>query len=226
MRRFAGTTSACAEVSANIIDQCVAQGVLRPRVRRPPRQPLSLRWRAGVRPFYARGQTGQQLFDLAPLFQTPGRGQRKSEHSRVTRWLSSSSMRQGSRRVARHVHPANSRPIRRVVVLATGGYGNVFLPVHPTRWAATRPPSGVRTAGRVLQQRKLRRSPHVHSPAGDPAAGLVSGRCVTTRPLWVPGAPGLRRIRAISPKDRITTWSASAPPSVTSCPATSRRVRA
>ena len=55
------TSTGCRRCRVNIIDQCVGPGgAVRPRVRRPARQPL-IRWRPGVPHLLRRGQTGQQL---------------------------------------------------------------------------------------------------------------------------------------------------------------------
>ena len=117
-----------AEVSTNIIDQCVAQGV---PFAREYGGTLDNRSFGGVqvsRTFYARGQTGQQLLLGA--------------YSALSRQISKGSVKMYNRHemvdvvmvdgVARGVIARNlltgqyERHFGHAVVLATGGYGNVF----------------------------------------------------------------------------------------------------
>ena len=117
-----------AEVSTNIIDQCVAQGV---PFAREYGGTLDNRSFGGVqvsRTFYARGQTGQQLLLGA--------------YSALSRQISKGSVKMYNRHemldvvmidgVARGIIARNlltgqyERHFGHAVVLATGGYGNVF----------------------------------------------------------------------------------------------------
>ena len=117
-----------AEVSTNIIDQCVAQGV---PFAREYGGTLDNRSFGGVqvsRTFYARGQTGQQLLLGA--------------YSALSRQISKGSVKMYNRHemldvvmidgVARGIIARNlltgqyERYFGHAVVLATGGYGNVF----------------------------------------------------------------------------------------------------
>ncbi len=117
-----------AEVSANIIDQCVAQGV---PFAREYGGTLDNRSFGGVqvsRTFYARGQTGQQLLLGA--------------YSALSRQISRGTVQMYNRHemldvvmidgVARGIIARNlltgqyERHFGHAVVLATGGYGNVF----------------------------------------------------------------------------------------------------
>ena len=117
-----------AEVSVNIIDQCVAQGV---PFAREYGGTLDNRSFGGVqvsRTFYARGQTGQQLLLGA--------------YSALSRQISKGSVQMYNRHemldvvmidgVARGIIAMNlltgqyERHFGHAVVLATGGYGNVF----------------------------------------------------------------------------------------------------
>lgn len=124
-----GNVYRLAEVSANIIDQCVAQGV---PFAREYGGLLANRSFGGVqvsRTFYARGQTGQQLLLGA--------------YSALSRQISSGQVKMYSRHemmelvkvdgIARGIIAKNlvtgelERHSAHCVVLATGGYGNVFF---------------------------------------------------------------------------------------------------
>lgn len=118
-----------AEVSTNIIDQCVAQGV---PFARDYGGYLDNRSFGGVqvsRTFYARGQTGQQL--LIGAYQalerqvTAGTVKEHSRHEMVEIIVS-----EGRARgiIARDMVTGELQTyIADAVVLATGGYGNVFF---------------------------------------------------------------------------------------------------
>lgn len=118
-----------AEVSANIIDQCVAQGV---PFARDYGGYLDNRSFGGVqvsRTFYARGQTGQQL--LIGAYQALERqvaAGTVTEHSRheMVELIVSDGRARGI--VARDMVTGEIETyIADAVVLATGGYGNVFF---------------------------------------------------------------------------------------------------
>ena len=117
-----------AQVSVNIIDQCVAQGV--PFAREYGGQ-LANRSFGGAqvsRTFYARGQTGQQLLLGAyqALERQIGRGQVKMypQHEMVDVVVIDGRARGIITRNL--VTGAIDAHIADVVILATGGYGNVF----------------------------------------------------------------------------------------------------
>ena len=118
-----------AEVSANIIDQCVAQGV---PFAREYGGLLDNRSFGGVqvqRTFYARGQTGQQL--LIGAYQSLERQVAAGTVSMYTRHeMMEIIMSEGRARgiVTRNmVTGAIEAYTADAVVLATGGYGNVFF---------------------------------------------------------------------------------------------------
>ncbi|HSA56288.1 MAG TPA: fumarate reductase/succinate dehydrogenase flavoprotein subunit, partial [Gemmatimonadaceae bacterium] len=117
-----------AEISGNVIDQCVAQGV--PFAREYGGQ-LDARSFGGVqvsRTFYARGQTGQQLLlgAYAALSRQVGLGHVRM-HTRVE--MQDLVLVDGHARgiVTRHLVTGQlARWAADAVVLATGGYSNVF----------------------------------------------------------------------------------------------------
>ena len=118
-----------AEVSANIIDQCVAQGV---PFAREYGGLLDNRSFGGVqvsRTFYARGQTGQQL--LIGAYQALERqvaAGTVTEHSRheMVELIVDEGKARGI--IARDMSTGKLETfIADAVVLATGGYGNVFF---------------------------------------------------------------------------------------------------
>jgi succinate dehydrogenase / fumarate reductase flavoprotein subunit len=118
-----------AEVSVNIIDQCVAQGVPFAREYGGLLANRSFGGAQVSRTFYARGQTGQQLLLGAyqALSRQIGLRRREDVHRAPrcsTSWWSAATPRASScatwSRVKFPRHAADA------VVLATGGYGNVF----------------------------------------------------------------------------------------------------
>ncbi len=119
-----------AEVSVNIIDQCVAQGVPFAREYGGLLANRSFGGAQVSRTFYARGQTGQQLLLGAyqALSQQIATGQRRDDPAhRDARSRARRRPRQGHRR-PRPRHRRESAPCGAdAVVLATGGYGNVFF---------------------------------------------------------------------------------------------------
>ncbi|MBT8195192.1 MAG: FAD-binding protein, partial [Bacteroidia bacterium] len=118
-----------AEVSANIIDQCVAQGV---PFARDYGGMLDNRSFGGVlvsRTFYAKGQTGQQLLlgAYSALSRQVGRGKVKmySRHEMLDVVIVDGKAR-GI--IARDLVNGNiERHSGHAVLLCTGGYGNVFF---------------------------------------------------------------------------------------------------
>src|SRR5881296_4109401 len=117
-----------AQVSANIIDQCVAQGVPFAREYGGLLDNRSFGGAQVSRTFYARGQTGQQLLlgAYSALSRQIGLGTVKSHtHAEMldlvvveghAKGIISRNLQTGE--ITRHAGDA--------VVLATGGYGNVF----------------------------------------------------------------------------------------------------
>lgn len=141
-----GNVHRLAEVSGNIIDQCVAQGV---PFAREYGGLLSNRSFGGTqvqRTFYAAGQTGQQL--LIGAYQSLerqislGNVKMYNRHEMLeivtiegkTRGIIARDLVSG--KLERHFGHA--------VLLCSGGYGNVFI-FPPTPWAAMLPPPGKRT---------------------------------------------------------------------------------
>jgi len=124
-----GNVYRLAEVSANIIDQCVAQGV---PFARDYGGLLDNRSFGGVlvsRTFYAKGQTGQQLLlgAYSAMNRQIGRGKIKmyNRHEMMDLVLVDGKAR-GI--IARNlVNGKLERHSAHAVVIASGGYGNVFL---------------------------------------------------------------------------------------------------
>ncbi len=195
-----------AEVSVNIIDQCVAQGVPFAREYGGTLANRSFGGAQVSRTFYARGQTGQQLLLGAyqALERSVATGQVKM-HTRtemlelividgrargiVTRNLMTGKM---------DVHIAD------VVVLATGGYGNVF-------YLSTNAKGSNVTAGwRAHKQGALFANPcftQIH-PTCIPVSGeyqskltLMSESLRNDGRIWVPKKPGDKRNPAEIPED-------------------------
>ncbi|MFO1461192.1 MAG: fumarate reductase/succinate dehydrogenase flavoprotein subunit [Verrucomicrobiota bacterium] len=117
-----------AEVSVNIIDQCAAQGVPFAREYGGLLDNRSFGGAQVSRTFYARGQTGQQLLlgAYSALCKTIGSGAVKSyTHSEMLDLVIVDGQAKGI--VVRNLQTgAITRHSADAVVLATGGYGNVF----------------------------------------------------------------------------------------------------
>jgi succinate dehydrogenase / fumarate reductase flavoprotein subunit len=115
-----------AEVSVNIIDQCVAQGVPFAREYGGLLANRSFGGAQVSRTFYARGQTGQQLLlgAYSALSRMVGQGARATHTTPrcSISWSSTARPRASSSATS---SPAKSRAAD-AVILATGGYGNVF----------------------------------------------------------------------------------------------------
>jgi succinate dehydrogenase / fumarate reductase flavoprotein subunit len=111
----------------NIIDQCVAQGVPFAREYGGLLANRSFGGAQVSRTFYARGQTGQQLLLGAYQALSPDRPRQSEDVSahRDARSGFDRRPRQRDRR-ARSGHRRNHFACGDAVVLATGGYGNVF----------------------------------------------------------------------------------------------------
>ena len=127
-----GNVYRLAEVSANIIDQCVAQGV---PFAREYGGLLDNRSFGGVlvsRTFYAKGQTGQQLLlgAYAAMNRQINRGkiQPFNRHEMLDLVVVDGKAR-GI--IARDLVTGKlERHSAHAVVIASGGYGNVFLSIH------------------------------------------------------------------------------------------------
>lgn len=180
-----------AEVSANIIDQCVAQGV---HFAREYGGLLDNRSFGGVqvqRTFYARGQTGQQL--LIGAYQNLERQVAAGTVTMYTRHeMMEIIMSEGRARgiVTRNmVTGAIEAYTADAVVLATGGYGNVFflstnaVGLQRHRRVA-RPPQGRLLPG----TRASRRSPTCIPVHGDTQSKLtlMSESLRNGGRIWVP----------------------------------------
>lgn len=117
-----------AEVSVNIIDQCVAQGVPFAREYGGLLDNRSFGGAQVSRTFYARGQTGQQLLlgAYSALSRQIGLGSVKSfTHSEMLDLVVVDGHAKGI--IVRNLKTGEiTRHVGDAVVLATGGYGNVF----------------------------------------------------------------------------------------------------
>jgi succinate dehydrogenase / fumarate reductase flavoprotein subunit len=127
-----------AEVSANIIDQCVAQGVPLAREYGGLLDNRSFGGTLVSRTFYAKGQTGQQLLlgAYSAMNRQIGRGKIKmyNRHEMLDIVIVGGKAR-GI--IARNLITGEiERHSAHAVVIASGGYGNVFF-LSPTQWAAT-----------------------------------------------------------------------------------------
>ena len=217
-----------AEVSGNIIDQCVAQGV---PFAREYGGLLDNRSFGGVqvsRTFYARGQTGQQL--LLGAYQA------------LERQVAAGTVRCYSRHEMLELIVVDGRArgiivrdlitgeietyFADVVVLASGGYGNVFF------LSTNAMGCNVTATWRAHRKGAWFGNPcytQIH-PTCIPVTGahqskltLMSESLRNDGRIWVPrGRPTATRTRARSPRrTAITTWSGSTRRSATWCPATS-----
>lgn len=117
-----------AEVSANIIDQCVAQGVPFAREYGGLLDNRSFGGAQVSRTFYARGQTGQQL--LIGAYQSLMRQvKKKAVKLHVRQEMVDIVLKDGRARgiITRNLVTGEiTRHVGDAVVLGTGGYGNVF----------------------------------------------------------------------------------------------------
>jgi succinate dehydrogenase / fumarate reductase, flavoprotein subunit len=149
-----------AQVSVNIIDQMVAQGVPFAREYGGLLDNRSFGGAQVSRTFYARGQTGQQLL-LGAYQQLPARsGSATSSSGTAWRWSTSSTSTGAAQASSRRdlVTGEISSHSAHAVVLATGGYGNAFF-LSTNAMPATSPPHGGRTArARRSRTRATRRS--------------------------------------------------------------------
>src|SRR5687768_2299072 len=123
-----GNVYRLAQLSLDIIDQCVAQGVPFAREYGGLLDTRSFGGAQVSRTFYARGQTGQQL--LLGAYQALAR---QVEAGKVTMYPRSEMLElvvkdgRACGIVARHLHTGEVRSYSaHAVILATGGYSNVF----------------------------------------------------------------------------------------------------
>ena len=220
-----------AQLSLNIIDQCVAQGVPFAREYGGLLDNRSFGGAQVSRTFYARGQTGQQLLlgayqalmqqvavgavtlrdrtEMLDLVVKDGR-----TVGIVTRDLITGAVQS---------HAAHA------VVLATGGYGNVFF------LSTNAKASNVTAAWRASKRGLCSRTPATHrsTPHASRVATTSSrssrscrSRCATTAACGCRSRPTTRALPTRSPRASATTSSSAATPrSATSCRATSHRAR-
>ncbi len=222
-----------AEVSVNIIDQCVAQGV---PFAREYGGLLDNRSFGGVqvsRTFYARGQTGQQL--LIGAYQALERQVAAGTVKCYTRHEMLELIVVDDRARGIIVRDLVTGEIETyfadVVVLASGGYGNVFF------LSTNAMGSNVTATWRAHRKGALHGQPLLHPDPPDLHPGLrrppVQAHpdervAAQRRPhLGAQGRQGRRaRTRATSPRRTATTTSSgSTPPSATWSPATSPPAR-
>ena len=127
-----------AEVSNNIIDQCVAQGVPFAREYGGLLANRSFGGAQVSRTFYAKGQTGQQLLlgAYSSLNRQINKGTVKSYVRREMLDLVVVDGRARGIIVRNLITGEIERYAAHAVVVATGGYGRVFF-LRPTLWVAT-----------------------------------------------------------------------------------------
>ncbi len=222
-----------AEVSNNIIDQCVAQGVPFAREYGGLLANRSFGGAQVSRTFYAKGQTGQQLllgaysalmcqvnagtvelytrYEMLDVVIIDGRARGIIARNLVTGKLE---------RFAAHT-----------VVLATGGYGNTYFlstnamgcncsaAMAATARAHTSPtPPTCRSTPPVspCTATSSRNSPSCRSRSVTTAASGCPRSSKTPKPVRKDGS----RVRTFPKRTATTIWSAAIPPSATSCPVT------
>ena len=215
-----------AEVSVNIIDQCVAQGVPFAREYGGLLDNRSFGGAQVSRTFYARGQTGPAAAARAPTRRSSGRSaSARSRCTRATRCSSSSSWTAG--RAASSCATWSRARSRRTSAtrwcLATGGYGNVFYLSTNAKgcnataiWRAYK--KGAAFANPCFTQ--------IH-PTCIPVTGeyqskltLMSESLRNDGRVWVPKAKGDKRRAEPDPRGASATTTSSA---CTRASATSRR---
>ena len=228
-----GNVYRLAQVSVNIIDQMVAQGVPFAREYGGLLDNRSFGGAQVSRTFYARGQTGQQL--LLGAYQQMAR---QVGLGNVRLWNRDRARRRRRHRRSlrrhRHPRPAHRRDRHRTpahaVILCTGGYGNVFF-LSTNAMACN-----VTAAWRAHRRGALLRQPVLHADPPDvhpavrrlPVEADPDVRVAAQRRPGV-GAEGRRRHsgrRPRSPRTSATTTSSGCTrASATSRRATSRRGR-
>ena len=218
-----------AQVSVNIIDQCVAQGVPFAREYGGLLDNRSFGGAQVSRTFYARGQTGQQLLLGAyqALEKEIAAGKVKMfPRTEMLDVVVDAKGRAVGIITRDMVTGAIDRHAGHAVVLATGGYSNVYY------LSTNAKGSNVTAAWRAHRRGALFANPcytQIH-PTCIPASGdyqskltLMSESLRNDGRVWVPKDPKRQAPRPTrSPRASATTsWSASIRASATWCPATS-----
>ena len=197
-----------AEVSNDIIDQCVAQGVPFAREYGGMLDNRSFGGAQVARTFYARGQTGQQL--LLGAYQAL---QRQIAAKTVTMYTRTEMLDlivvNGRARgiVTRDMRTGEIKShMADVVVLATGGYSNVFYLSTNAKGCNTTAIWRSYKRGALLCQPLLYAdSPHLHPPAGEHQSKLtlMSESLRNDGRIWVPRKPDeTRPVDQIPEEDR------------------------
>jgi hypothetical protein len=153
-----------AELSVNIIDQCVAAGVPFAREYGGLLANRSFGGAQVSRTFYARGQTGQQLL-LGAYRRSRSRSRpapwRCTPAARCSTWWSWTARRAASSRVTSR--PARSSRTWPTWWCSAPAATATSSTCPPTPWAATAPRRGARTARALLREPLLHADPpHVH----------------------------------------------------------------
>ena len=213
-----------AQVSVNIIDQCVAQGVPFAREYGGLLDNRSFGGAQVSRTFYARGQTGQQL--LLGAYQALyrqiglGHGEDVHAHRNAATWSSSTATLAESSCATWSL--AKILALARRRVLATGGYGNVFY------LSTNANGCNVTAIYRAYKKGAAFANPcftQIH-PTCIPVTGehqskltLMSESLRNDGRVWVPEKQGDKRAPGEIPERNATTsWSASTPASATWLP--------
>ena len=223
-----GNVYRLAQLSVDIIDQCVAQGVPFAREYGGLLDNRSFGGAQVSRTFYARGQTGQQLLLGAyqALAQQIGNGN-------VTIYPRSEMLElvvkdgRACGIVARHLHTGEVKSYSaHAVILATGGYGNAF-------YLSTNAKASNATAIWRAHRKGAVRQPVLHPDPSDvhpgerrlPVEAHAHVRVVAQRRrVWVPmKTDDPRSPDQIPEAERDYFLERRYPPSATSCRATSRR---
>ena len=225
-----GNVYRLAQMSVNIIDQCVAQGVPFAREYGGLLDNRSFGGAQVSRTFYVGGQTGQQL--LLGAYQQMAR---QVGLGNVELWNRVRARRHRRRRRAlrrdRRPRPAHRRDRARTPATpwCCAPAATATCSSSPrTRWRATSPRSGGPTAGRLVRQPVLHADPPDVHPAVRrvPVEAHADVRVVAQRRPGVGAQEGRRQspARRRSPRrTATTTWSGSTRASATSRRATSRR---
>ena len=221
-----------AEVSVNIIDQCRGAGrAVRPRVRRPARQPL-VRWRAGVAHLLRPRPDGP----AAALRRLPGaRAADRGRQRRAARAHRDARPDRRRRAGPRHRRPRpghrrDQHALRRRRRARHRRLRQRLLPVDQRQGLQRHGDLAGAQAGRLLRQPLLHADPPDLHPGQRrlPVEADADERVAAQRRPGL-GAQGARRHprpAARSPRtSATTTWSASTRRSATWCPATSPRGR-
>ena len=188
-----------AQISVNIIDQCVAQGVPFAREYGGTLANRSFGGAQVSRTFYARGQTGQQL--LLGAYQALERqvGAGKVEMFPRTEMLDLVVIDGKARGIVTRnliTGEIETHVGRCGDALATGGYGNVFLPLHEREGFECNGDLARLQARRAIRQSVLHaNSPDVHSRSRRLSieATLMSESLRNDGRIWVPLQKGDKR---------------------------------